>query len=139
MVVVVAVLGSDQTDLVSEAGTLADAFDDELHVVHVLDVDMEDREVTTTGDEAQLRLQEIATDRAESAASGLDRESTSVGLVDDRVPNSIIKYADDQDARYIVVGGRKRSPTGKAIFGDKTQSILLNSTRPVVTVMQQHR
>lgn len=47
----------------------------------------------------------------------------------------LLAEADRQDAQYVVVGGRKRSPAGKALFGSKTQSILLSSERPVVTVM----
>ncbi|MGQ4556289.1 universal stress protein [Halobellus sp. GM3] len=47
----------------------------------------------------------------------------------------VLAEADRRNASYLVVGGRKRSPTGKALFGSKTQSILLEADLPVVTVM----
>lgn len=47
----------------------------------------------------------------------------------------LLDIAEEIDPRFMVVGGRKRTPVGKAIFGSNTQSILLKSKKPVVTVM----
>lgn len=44
----------------------------------------------------------------------------------------ILGAADEADANLIVVSGRKRSPTGKALFGSVTQSVILNADRPVM-------
>lgn len=46
----------------------------------------------------------------------------------------IIEVADELDADAIALSGRKRSPTGKALFGSVTQSVLLSANRPVLVV-----
>lgn len=138
MVVVVAVASSDQTELVVEAERLAGAFDDALHVVHVLNMDVNGGDIDTPTERTRDELKNVATDSARNAGRDLSREFEPVGLVGSHTARQISDYATTQDARYLVIGGRKRSPTGKAIFGSTTQSILLSATCPVLTVMQSN-
>ena len=46
--------------------------------------------------------------------------------------DTIIDVADRIDADLIALAGRKRSPAGKALFGSVTQSVILNTDRPVL-------
>lgn len=46
----------------------------------------------------------------------------------------IIAAADAVGADAICVSGRKRRPTGKAVFGSVTQTVILSSELPVITV-----
>lgn len=46
--------------------------------------------------------------------------------------DEILKFADEYDVDQICVGGRKRSPTGKALFGSVTQDVILGTRRPVL-------
>jgi nucleotide-binding universal stress UspA family protein len=50
------------------------------------------------------------------------------------VAEGIVDLVADVDADLVVVGGRKRSPVGKALFGSVTQSVVLDSPAPVVVV-----
>lgn len=48
----------------------------------------------------------------------------------------IVEIATEIDADRIVMAGRKRSPTGKALFGSVTQSVILNSPIPVTVAIE---
>jgi nucleotide-binding universal stress UspA family protein len=45
---------------------------------------------------------------------------------------SVLDYAQSEDADCICVGGRSRTPAGKAIFGSVAQSVILQADRPVL-------
>lgn len=109
--------------VVREGRALADALDSELHVLHV------HASKTSTMD----GIQDLAADRARSIASGEAAEFEAVGRVGD-VATEIVDYARERDAEFIVIGGRKRSPVGKALLGSVSQSVVLEAERPVVTV-----
>lgn len=76
------------------------------------------------------RAEEIATDVADRAESeGLE----AVSAVSSGDPaDSILTYIEDQDIDLVVIGARKRSPTGKLLFGSVTQSVILHANVPVV-------
>jgi nucleotide-binding universal stress UspA family protein len=44
----------------------------------------------------------------------------------------LLEVAESVDADLVVLAGRKRSPTKKALFGSITQSVILNTERPVL-------
>jgi len=55
------------------------------------------------------------------------------GIVGER-GEAIVEQATTLDADLVVVGGRKRSPAGKAVFGSTAQEIMLNAPCPVTFV-----
>lgn len=132
MAILAAISDADVDDqILSEAVTLADAFDDELHVVHVRSYDsLSEKEQNSTDKTIKQQTEAIAAE----AVTNIDRSTVPVGRIGQPAAQ-ILEYADEIDAQYIVIGGQKRSPVGKALFGSTTQQVLLGAERPVVTVM----
>lgn len=126
------------SQVVEQAGHLADALDRPLHVVHVLSRgDYVELEAADDIDRSALSEEDVrsaAADVADDAADGRTAEFTAVGLVGEP-SEELLSYADDQDAGFLVLAGRRRSPVGKVLFGSVTQSVLLSTERPVLTVM----
>ncbi|WP_222916581.1 universal stress protein [Natrinema sp. SYSU A 869] len=146
MSILAAVDATEKRDAVVETGhDLASAYGTELSVLHVVSQDdFESRKETVErvsdvqgysksqrADAAANVANEVVVETLEDA--NIEAIST-VGRIGEPVP-SILDVAGDIDAQYIVIGGRKRSPTGKALFGSTTQSVLLEADRPVVTVL----
>lgn len=48
----------------------------------------------------------------------------------------IVDLATETDADRVMVGGRRRSPTGKAVFGSVAQEVMLSSPCPVTFVRE---
>jgi nucleotide-binding universal stress UspA family protein len=53
------------------------------------------------------------------------------------VSHAILKIADEVDAELLVIGGRRRTPVGKALMGSNTQRIILGAKAPVLVVMPE--
>lgn len=143
MTILAAIDGSDRDiPIIREAWDLATAFDEPLVVLYVLAEDIfEERHNSRSEyyqDDAVADAKEVAREQAESALGyddirtvpSLDTDG-SVGEPAARIQDK----ANEHDVRYIVMGARKRSPIGKAMFGSTTQSVLLNVDRPVVSVL----
>lgn len=146
MVILAAVDESlDHARVLDVGADLAGAFDEPLVVLHVIPEDEARahfealREIPEFQDASIEREDERAREIAETMIEAWDGpdavETRALGRMGTPTA-TILEQADAHEARYVVVGGRRRTPAGKAIFGSVTQSVLLESPRPVVTVMR---
>lgn len=93
----------------------------EVHILHVFDDNPEGASVH------QLEAVREASDRLEELGVEVNLLEASGSAADE-----VLRYAEEYDVDQICVGGRKRSPTGKALFGSVTQDVILGTTRPVL-------
>jgi nucleotide-binding universal stress UspA family protein len=107
---------------------------------HVFDEDEYDDTVARLGfdangevtpDDVAERYSAIRTLAATFEEAGVDYEVR--GAVDD-YGVGVTKLADDLGADMVVIGGRKRSPAGKAVFGSTAQEVMLAAPCPVTFV-----
>jgi nucleotide-binding universal stress UspA family protein len=139
MVIVAAVDRSEEAKaIVDEALEIAEGLGEDVHVVHAVNsadfAELQREHVSSTTDEEGILIRDkVAAKLTDDVVSETDDRVTVVGL-EGEPADSIVEYAADLDARYVVVGGHKRSPAGKALFGNTTQSVLLGTERVVVVV-----
>ena len=100
---------------------------EELHVTLTHALEADEREAPASmQNPGRVRTVKQADDRLTEA--GVE---TSVRETTPPVEDGIVRLAEEIEADQIVMGGHKRSPAGKAIFGSVTQSVLLETDRPV--------
>ncbi|WP_042662599.1 universal stress protein [Haloferax sp. ATB1] len=143
MTVVAAVDDSNRAATVlARASALAADLGEPLHSLHVLQrtdlVDTLEKEVEGQAVTENREVRRVGAEIIERAAANAELEHDTAEIenvvrVGDPA-EQITTYADGVDTRYIVVGGRRRSPTGKALFGSVTQRVMLSSEVPVLNV-----
>jgi nucleotide-binding universal stress UspA family protein len=130
--------------IITTAHELAGALDQELLLLHVVPEDeFESHRETVldavgTDDYSFTQEEQSAAKLSETIAKETldgfdDKPVRGIGRIGDPA-TEIVSVADEYDVSYLVIGRYKRSPTGKALFGSTAQSVLLNTTRRVVTV-----
>lgn len=65
--------------------------------------------------------------------AGIDYELRSAV---EPVLDGILRTAEETDAEMVFIGGRKRSSTGKAVFGSTAHGVLMNAPCPVTFVRE---
>lgn len=143
-----AVVGPTETakTLTLEAGELAAGVDADLTLLYVADEDKYDEQrkqlaEVTRGNSTYSVGQAVEGARAYASDIGrevledVDIEYEAVGTVGDRA-ETVLSEARRRGCDHVFISGRKRSPTGKALFGDDTQRVILEADVPVTVVTE---
>ncbi|MFB6354600.1 MAG: universal stress protein [Halobacteriales archaeon] len=130
-------------NVVEVAYDLATTYDDTLVALHVVpeedfeahkrsladNPEFHDFSLAQEADSARRIARRVVVDTVDDVdRSRLDPR----GRVGD-IADEILAEADRLDPRFLVIGGRRRSPVGKALFGNTAQQILLKAECPVVS------
>lgn len=120
-------------DIAGPAGAnvvLVHVFTDEEYEKTLANLRVDDPDETTP-DEAARRHATIRTIGDTLDAAAIDFEVQ--GAVGEHT-ESIVDVAEQAGADLVIVGGRRRSPTGKAVFGSTAQEVMLSAPCPVTFV-----
>ncbi|WP_135303806.1 universal stress protein [Haloarcula amylovorans] len=133
-------------DLVHEAGTLAEGVDAEAVLLHVTTEEaysarrgamesIPNASTKYTPGEAEKGATEFAEDVGREVLAEFDIEHEATGAVGDEA-DEILQTAEEYDCDHVFLPGRQRSPTGKALFGDAAQRVVLDFDGPVTVVTE---
>lgn len=132
-------------EVVKLGADLAEAFGERLAVLHVIPSEGADEHMKALRSVPEFKDISISDEMARAAEfAETIVKNTPIPIDEDYIEihgkigdpgDQVVKVASEIDVRYLVIGGRRRSPVGKALFGSTTQSILLSANCPVMTVM----
>lgn len=134
----------DRTDrLAATAAELAGMMQLNVHVLHVFSPSRFER---VTADEEvgpdptptdAVRRVDSVREVVDTLAEPLRNWGMGVevaGRVGDPVSAEIVAVAEAVDAKQVLIGGRRRTPTGKVVFGSTAQEVLLDAPCPITFV-----
>lgn len=133
--------------VITIAYDLATTYDDPLVALHVVPTEdyeahrrslrdipgFGDFSITQEAESAKQFARKFVDNVIEDLDSSILEPRGRVGDISDK----ILAEAASLDPRFLVIGGRRRSPVGKAVFGNTAQKILLNADCPVVSKLSE--
>jgi len=133
--------GGRADEMAAAAADVAESAGAEVVLGHSFTEESLDEAVEQLNYEAggQIVVDEVARRHAETRAVAEKLESAGVdyrvrGAVGTVHADAIVELARGEDADRVIVGGRGRTPTGKAVFGSTAQTVLLTAPCPVTYV-----
>ncbi|WP_123536044.1 universal stress protein [Halosimplex salinum] len=144
------VYDDENTELLKEAGELAGGVDATLTVLSLMTADefREAREAldvvaqeehtsyddSVVIDAAKKQAREAAKDVFEDVDVDWNVVGARIGEGESE-SDRILEVTNNRDVDHVFITGEKRSPTGKAVFGDRVQAIILNFDGPVTSLL----
>lgn len=96
-------------------------------------IDRLDFSASDRPDPSEVAARHVETRTIAQSLDAADVDYEIRGSVGDR-GEAIVELANDIGADRVIVGGRRRSPAGKAVFGSTAQEVMLSSPCPVTFV-----
>lgn len=96
-------------------------------------VDRLDFDADENPDPSNVASRHVTTRTVAQSLDAVDIDYEIRGEVGER-GEKVVDLAKAVDADRIIVGGRRRSPTGKAVFGSTAQEVMLSAPCPVTFV-----
>ena len=132
--------------LVQEAGELASGVGADLVLLHVTtDEEYESTrtslesipsiESSYTAGQALEGARQFAADIGRDTLADVDVDWEAVGRIGDE-HDEILEVAEEYGCDHVFVAGEKRTPAGKALFGDTTQAVILDFDGTVTVVTE---
>jgi nucleotide-binding universal stress UspA family protein len=142
---VVVTPGRNGRRIVREAGAYAAGTDTELVLLTVVPesefestrravADIGSSDAVYTLEQAEESAAREAADVAADVLADHDVSVTPVGTIG-READAILDVAAQEEVDHVFLTGRRRSPAGKALFGDVAQTVLLRFGGPVTLLM----